>query len=150
MADKLDLILADLIDAYPRVNFTEANRRLYRKFLADLNLDMLRGVIDYLVSTSRWMPTIAEIRNLYTEVDLGLAKPYEALEILDKIGGEMVWHDVPRMVQESIRSCGGLSAYRATERPDLWRRNFVEQYEEMRRDAITSAQRTMTLKLIEA
>jgi hypothetical protein len=72
-----------LIAAYPATKASETTSKVYEAMLADLDHQLTRKAITRLVSTSKFMPTIAEIRAAVAELQHGPVRT----------GGE-AWGDV--------------------------------------------------------
>lgn len=141
--DTLDLILADLIDAYPRQQFTTNSRRIYRQFLADLDLDVLRAAVVAIISTSVYFPTIAEIRRAVAERTLKLPPSEDALAMItpNRDGLPTVpINDLPSLVRLVLSDLGGFATFRTTDKPAVFRRQFLDLYTARREAAIREAQ----------
>ena len=57
--------------AYPGARMTAMTGELYESMLADLEFDVVRGAIARLICTSKFLPTIAEVRDAAAEITLG-------------------------------------------------------------------------------
>ena len=76
-------LVAMLIAAYPRAHINEATSRIYEADLIDLDADMAHRAVVKLRRSSKWFPTIAEIR----EAAHDIASPNQstALEAWGKV-----------------------------------------------------------------
>lgn len=64
-------LVAMLLNAYPQAQFGPASSALYETLLADLDECEARAAICRLVQTTKWLPTIAEIRAMAAELKHG-------------------------------------------------------------------------------
>lgn len=67
-------IIALIIGAWPRAQFTRSNAEAYELMLADLEYEAARLAIVRLAATSTWVPSIAEIRAAAAELAYGATK----------------------------------------------------------------------------
>lgn len=70
-------IVMMLIAAYPTAKATAQTSQVYETMLGDLDGDVARSAVQRLIATSRWMPTIAEIREACTEQTHGAVRSGE-------------------------------------------------------------------------
>ncbi len=134
----LDDALADLIDAHPRAKISRETLAVYRRYLEDLG-DAVADTIKELVVTSEFFPTIAEIRRAHAERVLGLPTAEAALAMIQyRATGEP--HALPFQVAEALRLCGGTAAYRTTDKPGVWRAQFLSAYSASREGLIREIQ----------
>lgn len=61
-------LMADIVDAYPQTPMSPANIQAYVRHLADLDPEVLRRAVARAISTCRFLPTIAEIRQAAAEL----------------------------------------------------------------------------------
>lgn len=82
-------MVAMLAAAYPAANMTEQTPDVYAEMLRDLDADAAMRAARRLISTSKWLPTIAEIRQAVAE---------------DGAGGvnraELAWSDVLKAISQ--------------------------------------------------
>jgi hypothetical protein len=64
-----------LAAAYPHTQFGEASASVYEMALADIDPTVFRSALVRLVQTSKFMPTIAEIREACVVVRVGARRP---------------------------------------------------------------------------
>jgi hypothetical protein len=117
----LSAMLADLLDAYPRAKIGHATIAVYRKHLADLEGDVA-GAVAEIIRTSEFFPTVAEIRATVARRTLGLPAPEEALQAA--INGDQL----TGLAHEVVMVLGGRSAFRTTDKPAVWRSQFLSLY----------------------
>lgn len=64
-------IIGMIVTAYPSNKLDQAGAKLYRQLILDLPADETRKAVVRLISTSKFLPTIAEIREAATDLKLG-------------------------------------------------------------------------------
>jgi hypothetical protein len=57
--------------AYPAARWTEATVELYEAMLSDLDTELVRGAIARHICTSKFMPTVAEVREAAADIAVG-------------------------------------------------------------------------------
>lgn len=57
-----------LLGAYPNAKATASTSQVYEAMLADLDVAEARAAVQRLIATSRFMPTVAEIREATAEL----------------------------------------------------------------------------------
>lgn len=130
-ADTAELV-AMLSAAYPNSKIPEATCRVYESMLADLDRESAHRAVSRLMATSKWLPTIAEIRSAAVDLRLGA----------QRLGGE-AWGDVSAAVRrfgrgqsptfddpivaECVRQMGWLSICNSTN-DAADRARFIEMY----------------------
>jgi hypothetical protein len=67
-------LVALLQAAYPNFTTSEATASVYETLLRDLDADVAKAAIERLICTSRFMPTIAEIREMCVTVRHGTVR----------------------------------------------------------------------------
>jgi hypothetical protein len=147
MTRTLSLSIASLRAAFPNANLPAETVAIYEAALADLDpADVERAVVAR-IKTSRFFPTVAEIREQVAETNLALPGPIEAWnQACDSDPGERA-----PLVTEALRSIGGSWAVRTSENPIAIRAQFLKFYGELRAFAIASQGRTsMAPMLVEA
>ena len=83
-------LVALIQGAWPRPPLSKASIGVYTLGLSDLDAAAGQAAVTHLIKTSRWLPTIAEIRSLVVEQSTALPDP------------EVAWGEVRR----AIGSCG--------------------------------------------
>lgn len=122
-------LLATLKAAYPRQPIEQATIVVYAADLADLDADRALQAVTNLRRTSRWFPTIAEIREEYAELTLGAPAPELAWELARTSGCA---HPLVNRAQAIV---GDQWDWRRGETTDLHRR-FIAAYKDVRAEAI--------------
>lgn len=79
-----------LLAAYPNARTTASTSQVYEAMLADLDAGRARAAVQRLIASSRFMPTVAEIRTAAAELEHGaLRSGAEAwLDVLDQVRRE--------------------------------------------------------------
>lgn len=139
-------LVAILKAAYPRQPTDAATSEVYAGFLADLDYEAANEAIRRIITTSRFFPTIAEIREEVAENAVGLPSTTEALAlVLERhrlSDEEHAANPLPPAVQKAYRIVGGGWAFRTSENPVALRAQFRDAYESIRREEIRGVQRT--------
>jgi hypothetical protein len=139
-------LVAELAAAFPRQPVTADNVRAYARALDDLPLTVLTATVRELVRTSRFFPTVAEIREAAAERTLGLPSEAEALEQVEIRARWARDHDgqetpfVHPLVGAAVDHVGGWFALRTTDRPDVLRGQLLRLYREGRAAAVREFQ----------
>lgn len=124
--------------AYPRQEFPEDTVRIYALSLADLPAKLGQQAVMELVRTSKWTPTIAEIRQRAAEIGRPMPAADEAWAEVQRVAREFapgVALDVQwssDLVAEAVAMTGGLWGIAMTTRPDEVQRRFATTYQAMR------------------
>jgi hypothetical protein len=82
-------LVAVLMAAFPSNRATSATSQIYERMLADLDYPEANAAVERLLATSRFMPTVAEIRETALAITVGEQKP----------GGE-AWGSVLKAISE--------------------------------------------------
>ena len=118
---------------YPRQEFPDDSVRSYVHFLRVYDETLVAQAVSRLVRRSKWLPSIAEICDEVAELALGLPAPDEAWSMITK--GES---NKPAVVREAYLAVGGPWALKTTERPEMLRRAFREEYLDRRQRALAT------------
>jgi hypothetical protein len=128
-------LVATLSAAYPRAAVTVETSRVYERMLADLDFDVATKAVARVIATSRFLPTIAEIRIAAAEVEHGPVR----------VGGE-AWGDVgfairrfgaretPRLLDPVAAQCVRLLGWHSICSPDnesAIRAHFIRLYDQL-------------------
>lgn len=117
-------VLTMLIGAYPTANVTPQTVAVYETMLSDLDAGyVLQAVIEH-IATSKWMPSIAEIRDRVFVSELQLPDVDDILCDL-QAGGTRT--DNP-YVKRALKACGGVWSFQRSTQPDQWRKEFRQTY----------------------
>ena len=68
-------LVAVLCAAYPSAKFTAETSSVYEHMLADLDGTTTTAAVEQLISSSRWLPTVAEIRERVLSLRSGEIRP---------------------------------------------------------------------------
>lgn len=126
-------ILAQLFSAFPNTQATEETVAVYHRLLKDIPATELQTVVDQVMAESKFLPTIAELREMHRK--------------LDNVG-RLTWADAWELVQKEVRRIGSYQAPKfndpittrvvatigwrnicASEQPDTVRAHFRQMYE---------------------
>lgn len=72
-SEAAELVLM-MLAAFPNAKATEATNQVYEKMLVDIDVTVARRAVHKLIATSKWFPSVAEIREACGIVPL--AVPY--------------------------------------------------------------------------
>lgn len=130
-------IVGMLVSAYSTSKLDAAAAQIYRKLLIDLPADVTRQAVTRLLTTSKWVPTIAEIRSAATDLRLGPARTggeawAEAIGAIRTVGiyGVPKWTDP--VLAEALRLWGSWRSFCCSPEDDPGgRARFIEMYEQL-------------------
>ena len=80
--------------AYPNATVPADTLALYVEMLQDLDVEQMRSAVNALIVSSKWLPTIAEIRDFVARAKLALPCAQEA------------WCDALRVIRRQVTSEG--------------------------------------------
>jgi hypothetical protein len=121
-------LVAGLCASFPRVEAGPETRRAYVAALQDVPLPLLRDSIRDLIRSSRYLPTIRDIRERVAERGFDLPGPFEAWEQIVARPPR----PLPEPVRRALNMVGGSWEVRNTTTPGLLRRDFIAAYQEIR------------------
>lgn len=126
--------------AYPRQEIPKSTLSVYVMALADLDVeDCLRAVTRH-VQTSKWFPTIAEIRELVAEAITELPEPEFAWrEVREALGRDTAGQPVPAWSCPEIREAVAVLGWGTlvnTRNIAIERERWIKTYSRLRRQAI--------------
>jgi hypothetical protein len=132
-------LIAELRAAYPRSQFPAESIHVYVAYLLDLNYEVTHRAIKEIISSSDFMPSIAQIRTLVFDRELGLPSPDAAWELVSRRWGQsrLVGGDNLIVIPEEVKralDAAGIDPYRFWTSDDRqWlRKMFLECYAEIR------------------
>jgi hypothetical protein len=104
-------LVALLVGAYPRGGITEATCAVYETQLTDLTYEAASAAVGKLLRSSRFMPTIAEIREAAAALELGDVRPGaeawgDVLQAIRKVGSYGMPRFADPIVEQCVRSLG--------------------------------------------
>jgi len=131
-------IVKILQSAYPRQEFPEDTVRVYAMSLADLPVALGQRAVMELIRSSKWVPTIAEIRQRAAEIGCPMPAADEAWAEAQKaarnfspgVPMDLQWSS--DLVAEAVAMTGGMWGIAMSPRPDAVQRQFVEVYNSLR------------------
>jgi hypothetical protein len=144
-------LVAMLAAAYRDTKISAETSRVYETMLADLELETAKAAVARLIATSKWLPTIAEIRSTAADVERGPVRT----------GGE-AWGDVlaeirrtgyigaPSFRDPVVTDCVHMMTWRGLclgENEAADRARFIELYENLaqrRRDDVVAGRELPT------
>lgn len=68
-------LVASIMAAYPNAQTSNATSRVYESMLSDLDKDVANAAVAVLLQTSKFMPSVAEIRSTAVELENGGCAP---------------------------------------------------------------------------
>lgn len=127
-------LVAVLLQVYPQAQFGPASSAIYERLLGDLDYAMASAAVDQLAKTSRWMPTIAEIRTAAAELKhgprrLGAEAWGDVGVAIRKVGA---YRPAPVFADALVGECVRLMGWRnlcASENGAADRARFIELYD---------------------
>lgn len=130
-------MVATMAAAYPYAKVTVETSVAYERMLVDLDHDVAQRAVARLIGTSKFMPTIAEIREAATSLRLGPARTggeawIEAIGAVRKVGiyGVPIWSEP--VLNETMRMWGSWQSFcRSPEDDPGGRARFIELYEQL-------------------
>lgn len=144
-------LIVDLSEAFPRNPMRRETFRLYLRHLVDVPLEILEPVVDELICTSEFFPTIRAIREASAERSLMLPSEAAALEQIEariawaRIGGEGDPPVLDPLVRKALDHVGGWHAFKANDEPTVVRGQFLRLFRELRAARIREEQVKVTL-----
>ncbi len=151
-------LLYILESAYPRGEFRAGTAKVYAQMLSDLPYRVAEEAIRRLIATSKWLPTIAEIRQMCAEVmDPPLSAedawieacnaaraftPYQAPPELQMAlrGHVRETAEMSTLTRKAVQVLGGIEAIAYSDQPEFMGREFRRVYERLRESQIRSRQ----------
>lgn len=126
--------------AYPRQVIPDSTEPVYVLGLLDLNRDEAMVAVTHLVRTSRWLPTIAEIRERVAEGAVDLPEPEWAwAEVREAIGRYGLEQDRPAWscpeIGDAVRALGWRTLCTTTNIA-IERERWIKTYTGLRRKRI--------------
>jgi hypothetical protein len=127
-----------LQSAYPGARMTEMTAELYEHLLADLDAEVAQRAIARLVCISKFLPTIAEIRDAAADVALGAARSGleawgDVLMAIRRTGSYGVPTFTDPLVAECVRILGWRTLCLGDSPEAVDRARFAELYVDLQR-----------------
>jgi hypothetical protein len=124
--------LADLRDAYPRSEFGDATILLYARQLEGWDPEAVADAVDRLIATSKFLPSVSEIKYAIADRALNLPTPEEAWLIAER----GVLREAAEPVRIAAAHVGGRWAILHSDNIDTVRAQFRRAYESARAQAL--------------
>lgn len=144
--DEARIIIGALKGAYVRETFTRERRTMLWRFLRDLPFPETLAVIEDQIATSKWCPTIAEIRRAVMEQRLSLPDAERAWDEVSRRSKLLAMHQEPPpwshpALKDAVRRIGGMYAVGNARDGVKVRASFLKAYAEEREAALVDADR---------
>lgn len=132
MGRELSLSVASLRAAFPNANLPAETVAIYAAALKDLDPADVQEAVVGLIKSSRFFPTVAEIREKVAERRLSLPGPVAAWE--EAVArSEGRWEaDKTPLVTDALNAIGGIWAVKTSENPVATRAQFLKFFNELR------------------
>lgn len=143
-AKEMRAIFSLLVAAHPGKELGEDTPRAYEAALGDLPVDLLKAAVLHCLATSRWFPSIAEVRGAAADI---LARAQGHPTALEAWGQLRRWLRSPKSVivngqryqrralpepaMRALAALGGEAMVRDSENPTADRARFVEVYNQL-------------------
>jgi hypothetical protein len=139
--DESSRLVAQLAAAFPNAVIQRETAQVYSAALADLDPDAAQRAIVRIIATSRFFPSIAEIRSLVAEEACGLPDAEQAwLEVaaavraFDDSDRETWWPEWSApIIGEALLGVGSLWSLSISSNPSADRAQFARIYNSLRR-----------------
>ncbi len=136
-------LVATLAAAYRDSKISPETSQVYESLLADLDLDVAKEAVLRLIATSKWLPTIAEIRSTAADIERGpVRRGVEAYgDVLAEIRRTGVY-GVPSFRDPLVAECVRIMVWRGLclgENEAADRARFIELYDGLSVRARTDA-----------
>jgi len=140
-------IIADLKDAFPRQVIEDGTLKTYIDSLADLEAADVKAAVVRIIRTSRFFPTIAEIRELVAERTLSIPSAADAWHEVQEKANDYDDYDEARkwptfshpLIKQTVNDLGGLRALYYSQAPGVDRAHFLKLFNETRADLLARA-----------
>jgi hypothetical protein len=149
-------IMAILTAAYPQVNLERETIEVYGKFLADLPFEAVYAAAMDLITTNKWLPSVAELRRRAFTLMPGAHIPTAAeawAEVMDQVhslGSYRMPEFSHPVIDRAVKAMGWRELC-LTENLQADRAHFLQIYEAFREDTELEAMRlTEVKKLMES
>jgi hypothetical protein len=119
--------------AYPRYQLDPATPDVWCAVLSDIDVDALSKGVAEIVCTSRWFPSVAEVRDAaFTASEPERLTGYAAWSLLVETFGDVdAYLELPDPVRCAARRVGGWTSLAASTYPAVDRARFLEAFGEL-------------------
>ena len=125
--DEVFKLLAVIEAAYPKGEFPKERAEIYARFLRDLDYKAASAAVTKLIATSKFVPTIADIRSAVAELTAGIPEPEEALEEVVEAARRGRYEFSHPAVKRAVDALGW-EYIQYSEDPGVWRSQFLRLY----------------------
>lgn len=142
-------ILKQLFEAYPNNGATEGTVAVYYRLLSDLPVDDLQTIVDQCIIESKFLPTVAEIRERYrslTAPDLESTaidqwtKVQKAARLTHLDYVTINWSNP--ITVKAIEAMGGLAQIGKSDKPGIERAQFLNIWKSLAEAAVGESKLT--------
>lgn len=116
---------------WPSANVQADTINAYATFLSDVDYQDAFAAVGKLAATSKFLPSVAEIRETAAEIRLELPSAFVAWE---QFTARSEMHPLVRRVAKAM---GGWWSYNTSDNPSIFRAQFLKLYAEARSEAVT-------------
>lgn len=134
--DEMEFVLSQLFSAYVNAKVDEGTVAIYTRLLADIPVGDLQTVIDQAIAESRFLPSVAELRDRYHALTRTLGQPSASeawgevmaqIRAVGYIGTPTFSHDVTAQVVRHL----GWRDLCASENVVADRAHFMRMYDQL-------------------
>lgn len=123
--------------------FTQEQVGVWYGFFEDADFERFKSAVKRLINTSRFLPSVADIKAEMAETDLdeltGDQAWYGLLGAISKYGyyhAEEAMAALPDLTRQTVNSLGGFQKICASEMNEWLRKDFIGVYDDMRKRGI--------------
>jgi len=132
-------ILYVLESAYPRSEFRPGTATIYCEMLKDLPHEVVSEAVRRLIATSKWLPTVAEIRRACMEIieplpsaEAAWVEACAAARAFTPYQSAQKEPAMSPLTHKAVQVMGGIEAIAYSDQPELIGREFRRVYERLR------------------
>ena len=132
-----------LCAAYPRQELRKDTIKVYAGFLEDLDYKLAEGVVSYWIKTSKWFPSIAELRLAAADKQLALPTVDEAMQSLKLAvrGGSAAALSRNSVLRDAVETVG-FHTLGHSDRAEALYKQVADSYTRLRERALLGAAST--------
>lgn len=144
-------LVACLMAAFPRQQVSRRTLDVYARLLGDLDADKAAAAVKRLAQTTRWFPTVSEIREEYARAQSNMPPPElawaEVVRELGRVGPAGSPSFSCEAVGYAVRATGGWEYLCTSERNPWDRARFIDAYRAAHTAAVRAIQTGDKLEL---
>jgi hypothetical protein len=125
-----------LCASYPSASIPAETVKAYARLLSDLDPAELEPVVLHQVATSRFFPTVAELRQAVSERRLALPTREDAWARVSASKDDVPIGELTEPERAALEHVGGRFGIRSSEEPSILRAQFLKAYDAERRRAV--------------